>query len=120
MSDNYQNSMVAQDGGIKAVLRVAFPLIVAASGHAFRLFADRVMLSTLRASVRYRTPDSSFLPPDSWRLFDATPVGPGRICVLCKYICLHVPKQLGCVQLAQLDVLSRSSFPETGPSSPIA
>jgi len=32
-------------GGIGQVLRVAFPLIMASSGHAFRLFADRVMLA---------------------------------------------------------------------------
>lgn len=32
-------------GGITQVLRLAFPLIMASSGHAFRLFADRVMLA---------------------------------------------------------------------------
>jgi len=37
--------VAARNGGWRDVLRVAFPLIVASSGHAFRLFADRVMLS---------------------------------------------------------------------------
>lgn len=32
-------------GGMRHVLRVAFPLVMATSGHALRLFADRVMLS---------------------------------------------------------------------------
>ncbi len=32
-------------GGIGQVLRVAFPLIMASSGHAIRLFSDRVMLA---------------------------------------------------------------------------
>lgn len=33
------------NGGMGHVLRLAYPLILASSGHAFRLFADRVMLS---------------------------------------------------------------------------
>ena len=45
MSEQTQPPVVSRDGGIAAVLRVAFPLIMASSGHAFRLFADRVMLS---------------------------------------------------------------------------
>ena len=35
----------AQGGGILELLHVAFPLILASSGHMFRLFADRLMLA---------------------------------------------------------------------------
>ncbi len=45
MTDESSTPAVSRDGGVMGVLRVAFPLIVAASGHACRLFADRVMLS---------------------------------------------------------------------------
>ena len=34
-----------------AVLRIAFPLVMAASGHAFRLLADRIMLARYSASA---------------------------------------------------------------------
>ena len=34
-----------QEGGIRRVLRISIPLVLATSGHALRLFADRVMLS---------------------------------------------------------------------------
>ncbi len=39
------NSTRQRTGGIGHVLRLAYPLILASSGHAFRLFADRIMLS---------------------------------------------------------------------------
>ena len=45
MSNDSPNVGISRDGGYRAVFRVAFPLIVASSGHALRLFADRVMLS---------------------------------------------------------------------------
>jgi MATE family multidrug resistance protein len=40
-----KHSHPPSNGGIGQVLRVALPLIMASSGHAFRLFADRVMLA---------------------------------------------------------------------------
>lgn len=46
MPSTSESLTAARDGGCAAVLRVAFPLIVASSGHALRLFADRVMLSS--------------------------------------------------------------------------
>lgn len=39
------------DGGVAGVLRVAMPLVVASSGHALRLFADRVMLAQYSAEA---------------------------------------------------------------------
>ncbi len=39
------NNLSSQQSGVRQVLCVAFPLIMASSGHAFRLFADRVMLA---------------------------------------------------------------------------
>jgi MATE family multidrug resistance protein len=38
-------------GGIYEVLKVAFPLILSASGHAIRIFSDRVMLSKYSADA---------------------------------------------------------------------
>ncbi|HAS83721.1 MAG TPA: MATE family efflux transporter, partial [Verrucomicrobia bacterium] len=38
-------SPASHSGGMAQVLRVAIPLIMASSGHALRLFADRVMLA---------------------------------------------------------------------------
>lgn len=54
-----QEALTREDaggGGILHVLRVAFPLVLASSGHAVRIFVDRVMLSryspeTLAASL---------------------------------------------------------------------
>ncbi len=44
-SKSATNTGSVTDGGVMNVLRVAFPLILASSGHALRLLADRAMLS---------------------------------------------------------------------------
>jgi len=59
-----------RDGGIAQVLRIAFPLIMASSGHAFRLFADRVMLA------RYSQP----------AIAAAMPAGLTCFCLMCFFI----------------------------------
>lgn len=41
----------ASSGGVREVLRVAAPLVAAASGHAVRLFCDRMMLSWYSADA---------------------------------------------------------------------
>lgn len=46
-----QGDKSPHSGGPGQVLRLAFPLIVAASGHALRLFADRVMLARFSPSA---------------------------------------------------------------------
>ena len=40
-----QPTTTSNHGGMRRVLRISIPLILATSGHALRLFADRVMLS---------------------------------------------------------------------------
>ncbi len=59
-----------RQGGIAQVLRIAFPLIMASSGHAFRLFADRVMLA------RYSQP----------AIAAAMPAGLTCFCLMCFFI----------------------------------
>ena len=63
-------STTSSQGGIAQVLRIAFPLIMASSGHAFRLFADRVMLA------RYSQP----------AIAATMPAGLTCFCLMCFFI----------------------------------
>jgi len=59
-----------RDGDLRQVLRVAFPLIMASSGHALRLFADRVMLAQYSQTA----------------IAAAMPAGLASFCLMCFFI----------------------------------
>ncbi len=58
------------NGSITQVLRIAFPLIMASSGHALRLFADRVMLAHYSQTA----------------IAAAMPAGLASFCLMCFFI----------------------------------